>query len=144
MKKRNVIASITLIAAFFTLIIALVGVYAAYAVYDDLFPKAEEIDYPDYSLIESLTVYRSDEPVSMSQEDCETLYEYISCAKPTRTMSVNETPNVSPYYTVAIKADDISIFGYGYIYEERGKTYFEIPYVGIYALDSDALKCINE
>ena len=137
MKKRNVIV-------FLVLIIALVGVYVAYAVYDDIFPKAEKIDFPDYSSVESLTVSQHGETISMSQEDSKMLYEYIRCAKPTRIMSANETPSATLFYTVVIKSDRISVYGNGYIYEERGQAYFEIPYVGIYALDSDAIGVIKK
>ena len=115
-----------------------------YAVYIDVFPKAEKFNYPDFSSVESITVSQDDEAINLNQEDCKMLYEYIRVAKPTREKSVNETPYVTPFYTVVIKSDDISHFGYGYIYEEQRTTYFEIPYVGVYTLDSDVLKYIKK
>ena len=36
--------------------------------------------------------------------------------------------------TVEIKANDISVYGRGYIYQENETFYFEIPYVGVYKL----------
>ncbi|MBQ8301908.1 MAG: DUF5301 domain-containing protein [Clostridia bacterium] len=113
-----------------------------YLVYDAIFPKAEKLSYPDFSSVDSITVSLHDVPVSINQEECRMLYEYISASKPTRAMSVSEAPYEKNFYSIAINWDDISCFGY--IYEKQGQTYFEIPYVAIYALDSDALKYIKK
>lgn len=83
--------------------------------YDSLFPKAEKIKYPDYSSIESITVSRDGEQIHLSDEECRVLYKHIRTAKPTRNMSVNETPDVTPFFTVEIKSKEISVYGYGHI-----------------------------
>ncbi len=114
------------------LVIFVICPLGIYSIYNKIFPKAEEFEYPDYFLIESITVSKEGEQIYLSDEECRVLYKYISTAKPTRIMSANETPDVTPYFTVEIKSNDISIYGYGYIYQEIERFYFEIPYVGVY------------
>ncbi len=120
--KRNIVSVF--------LLIFVVCPFVIYAIYNYFFPKAEKVDYPDYSLIESITVSKDSEQIYLSDEECRVLYKYISTSKPTRIMSTNETPDVTPFFTVEIKANDISF--YGYIYQKNEKFYFEIPYVGVY------------
>ena len=120
-----------------SILISILGIFiicavAVYSVYNGIFPKAKEMDYPDYSLIESITVSKYGEPIYLSNEECKDLYKYISTAKPTRIMSSNETPDVTPFYAVEIKTKDSLIYWYGYIYQQNEKFYFEIPYVGVY------------
>lgn len=126
--KRNIISTFLLIFLLIFVICPLV----IYAIYNGIFPKAEKLDYPDYSLIESITVSKDGEQIYLSDEECRVLYKYISTAKPTRIMSSNETPGVTPFFTVEIKSNDISIYGCGHIYQENERFYFEIPYVGVY------------
>lgn len=103
-----------------------------YAIFDGIFPKAEKFDYPNYYLIESITVLKDGEQLYLSDEACRVLYNYIRTAKPTRIMSTNETPDETSFFAVEIKAADTSFYEYGYIYQENEKFYFEIPYVGVY------------
>jgi len=128
MKKKTVIICLTIFFFF-------LGIYAAY---DAAFPKAARLNYPDYSQVESIKVSHNGEPIHLSENELETIYEYIRDAVPTRKMSPNETPDISPYYSVHIESDALSefasIFSYGNIYELRGVYYFEIPYVGVYRL----------
>ncbi len=126
--KRNIISVFLLMSLLIFVICPLV----IYSVYNEIFPKAEKFDYPDYSLIESITVSKDGEQIYLSDEECRVLYKYIRTSKPTRIMSANETPDVTPFFTVEIKSNDISIYGYGYIYQENKTFYFEIPYVGVY------------
>lgn len=125
-------------------IVLLFFLTAVYLVFDFFFPKAEKFDYPDYSSVESITISRNNEAVSLTGEDAEILYEYISKVKPTRLPSVEDSPGSVPYYTIIIKSEDISYFGHGYIYEKYGVTYFELPYVGIYTLDSNVMSYIKK
>ena len=108
-----------------------------YGIYNVIFPKAEKFDYPDYSSVESITVSKEGEQIYLSDEECRVLYNYIRTSKPTRIMSTNETPDVTPFFTIEIKSNDISIYGYGYIYQENERFYFEIPYVGVYRICVD-------
>ena len=117
--------------AIFIIVLLLLGLYATY---NSLFPKADKINYPDYSQVESITASTNGEVFDLSQEECRVLYNCIRKAKPTRKMSANDTPDVKNYWNINIEADSLP-FRYGYIYEIGGKTYFEIPYVGIYSLD---------
>lgn len=122
--KRNIIAVF--------LLIFVVCPSVLYVIYDGIFPKSEKLDYPDYSLIESITVSKDGGQIDLNDEECRALYKHISHAKPTRIMSTNETPDVTPFFTVEIKSRDILTYRYGYIYQENEKFYFEIPYVGVY------------
>lgn len=114
-----------------------------YYVFDFVFPKAEKFDFPDFAAVESITITKDNETISVKDEDAEIIYDYISRAKPTRKQSINERPNADSYYTISVKADNISYFGCGHIYEEIGVTYYELPYVGIYTVDSDILNYIE-
>ena len=124
-------------------IILLVIMAAIYAVFDFFFPKAEKFDYPDYSNVQSITVIKDNQEISLSDGDTKALYEYISKAKPTRIPSIQDSPGGVPYYTIFINAENISPFGGGHIYEEGGVTYYELPYVGIYVLDANALRLLE-
>lgn len=114
-----------------------------YYVFDFVFPKAEKFDFPDFGAVESITITKDRETISVKDEDAEIIYDYISRAKPTRKQSINENPTAVSYYTVSVKTDNISYFGCGHIYEQSGVTYYELPYVGIYTVDSDVLNYIE-
>lgn len=107
---KNILIIIGIVLLFF--------LTAVYWAFDLFFPKAEKFDYPDYSSVESITITGNNEAVSLSGEDTEILYEYISKVKPTRLLSVEDSPGSVPYYTIIIESKDISYFGYGYIYEK--------------------------
>ena len=128
--KRNIISIFLLIFVLIFVICPLV----IYSIYNNIFPKAKELDYPDYSFIETITISKNGEEIYLSNEEYKALYEYIKTSKPTRIMSANETPDVSPYFTVEIEWNDTSIYGYGYIYQKNERFYFEIPYVGVYSI----------
>ena len=127
--KRNIVS-----VFLFMFVIFLNLPLMIYAVYNGVFPKAKKLDYPEYSLIESITVSQSDELINLTDEESRLLYKYIRTSKPTRIMSANEKPDVLSYYTVEIKSKDVSFYGYGYIYQQNDNFYFEIPYVGVYRL----------
>ena len=129
--KKEVRKAKRIIISFFLLIFVICPL-VTYAIYDGIFPKAKELEYPDYSLIESITVLEHGEQIYLSDEEYSVLYEYIRTAKPTRIMSTNETPGITPFFTVEINTIDNSIDTFGYIYQQNEKFYFEIPYIGVY------------
>lgn len=114
------------------LIIFVFIITGMYCVYDFIFPKAPKLDFPDYSLVQSITVSEGMEPINISEQECEALYKYISTAKRTRNPSIHDMPAANPLYLVDIKSDQRSILGY--VYQEYGNYYFEIPYTGVYML----------
>ena len=126
-----------IIVCFLTLMLSI------YFLYDHTMPKAVVIDYPKYNLIDSITLRESDGTIiKVNEDDYEVLYRYICESIPTRKRSVNEVPYIEHFYTVEIKSQEISIYGYGHIYDENGNAYLEIPYVGIYRINNDVLEML--
>lgn len=117
------------------LIVLIAGLYKAY---DNMFPKAEPIRQIKVSKTDSVYIYDNNEnKIGMIDSEIEELFTYINAAEPTRIMSVNDYPNVRPYYVVEIKSDD-TYFRY-MIYEDNGKTYVELPYEGVYTIDEKVI-----
>ena len=117
------------------LVVLIAGLYKAY---DNIFPKAGPIRQIKVSKTDSVYIYDNNEnKIGMIDSEIEELFTYINAAEPTRIMSVNDYPNVRPYYVVEIKSDD-TYFRY-MIYEDNGKTYVELPYEGVYTIDEKVI-----
>lgn len=127
--KKIFIASILMIA----------GIYL---IYNALFPLAKPIKYPQIKEVENVIVWESDGvETDLKDTDYASIYQYICGAKPTRKKSVNDCPSVEKFHSMTVKTDKES---YDYmIYEEDGKVYIEIPYVGIYNTDYEILEVID-
>lgn len=133
MKKKTVIIIVAVLA------VLLLGVYALYI---NMFPKAEPIKQLEISMLESVNLHDNDNTeIVLSEEDLQKLINYINSAVPTRTMSVNDYPAVRPYYVVEIKTVE-GIFGY-MIYEDNGTAYVELPYEGVYEIDREAVEIMR-
>ena len=110
--------------------------------YDSIFPKAEPIKQLKVSETDSTCIYDNNEnEIGMVDSEIEEIITYINEAEPTRIMSVNDYPSVSPYYVVEIKSVD-RYFRY-MIYEDNGKTYVEVPYEGVYTIDEKAIDILQ-
>jgi hypothetical protein len=57
-------------------------------------------------------------------------------------MSVNDVPSVRPYYKIEVLTDE-RMFNY-YIYKENNNVYIELPYEGIYVIDSQIINIISD
>ena len=118
------------------IIITLIGliVVGGYIVFDNVFPKASPIKYPEIDNITSISIVEdNDVSTKIDQSDFEVILENIKVSRPTRKMSVNDYPSVRPYYEVAI---DTTEKEYRYfVYIEDGYVHIEIPYEGIYKSD---------
>ena len=118
------------------IIITLIGliVVGGYIVFDNVFPKASPIKYPEIDNITSISIVEdNDVSTKIDQSDFEVILENIKVSRPTRKMSINDYPSVRPYYEVAI---DTTEKEYRYfVYIEDGYVHIEIPYEGIYKSD---------
>lgn len=118
------------------IIITLIGliVVGGYIVFDNVFPKASPIKYPEIDNITSISIVEdNDVSTKIDQSDFEVILENIKVSRPTRKMSINDYPSVRPYYEVAI---DTTEKKYRYfVYIEDGYVHIEIPYEGIYKSD---------
>ena len=124
------------------IVVAIILVAGAYQVYDRIFPKAGAIKQLKLSEIETIYVYNNDEnEIELSDSEIEELFTYINEAEPTRIISVNDYPNVRPYYVVEIESVD-RYFRY-MIYEENGKVYVELPYEGVYGVDAEVIDILR-
>ena len=132
MKKKTVIITAITIA------VLAICVWGAYALLDNIFPKASPITQLEMSMIESVHLYDDEKKeIVINDEKLHTLISYINGAVPTRTMSVNDYPGVEPYYVVEVQLAERFIRHM--IYEDNGKAYIEIPYEGVYEIDKDAV-----
>lgn len=127
------------------IIITLIGliVVGGYIVFDNVFPKASPIKYPEIDNITSISIVEdNDVSTKIDQSDFEVILENIKVSRPTRKMSVNDYPSVRPYYEVAI---DTTEREYGYfVYIEDGYVHIEIPYEGIYKSDQQFYDLIQK
>ena len=130
MKKKTIIIIVAVFA------VLLLG---AYMVFNSIFPKAEPIKQLEVSMVKSVSLYDSDDnEIEVSDAELQKLLTYINAAKATRKMSVNDYPNVRPYYQLEVKTEE-RILRY-MIYEEDGTAYVELPYEGIYIIDDNVLE----
>ncbi len=133
MKKKAVMIIVAGLA------VLLLGVYALYI---NMFPKAEPIKQLEISMLESVNLYDGyNAEIVLGEEDLQKLINYINSAVPTRTMSVNDYPSVRPYYVVELKTAE-RIFGY-MIYEDNGTAYVELPYEGVYEIDRETVEILK-
>ena len=146
--KKKILITVLLLFTVFVLI-------CMYRVYDYFFPKADVIDYPDYSQIESITVHDVGKYVHnrdgytmivLDKESQEALYKYISEAKPTGKRTDHDmarSPESAYCYEVQIEFREYFPHCCGYIYNINRKVYYEIPYHGIYRLNKNVSKLLN-
>ncbi len=124
------------------MVVLLVVLIGGYAVYNHIFPVAAPVSCPDFDSVVCINSFTSgDESIELTDTDSEKLFTYISSAKPTRRMSVNDFPTVRPYYRIELETNE-KIYTY-YIYMEYGEAYVEAPYEGIYAADEAVFNLMN-
>jgi len=129
MKKKTWMAYAGILLALVVFIAAVM--VCSHFVLNKFFPKASPIQYPVTDNIQSASLSdNSDDTVVLDQAGLEELLLHISCAQPTRRISVNDYPSVKPHYTVTIQTLERE-YRY-YVYEEDSQVYIEIPYSGIY------------
>jgi hypothetical protein len=122
--------------------IVIVVILSGYLVYNDMFPVAKPIQYPSIEDITSISISTDDNKENkIYGTDFTKIIIYISNSKPTRTMSVNDFPSVRPYYKIEVLTDE-RMFNY-YIYKENNNVYIELPYEGIYIIDSQIVNIIS-
>lgn len=110
-----------------------------YLVVDSLFPKANPINVPSASSVVSITVVKNEmrevgELREISSADSEGILSQLSNAEPTRKMSVQDSPDAQTYYEIAVETSERT--HYYYVYFENGTCYVEIPYEGVYIIES--------
>lgn len=140
-------------------ILTVVGVLAlslcvgVYSLFNRMFPKANIPDFGYPSAYEISYHARGDalswERITLESEidgDSYTMptmldtLNFFSNATPTREMSGNDHPDVSPYFQI-----DMDCTGFSdtrvrfYVYARGEQVYFEIPYGGIYKTDPRVL-----
>ena len=121
------------------LVILVVG---AYTVFDNIFPKATPITQLQMNMVESVHFYDNEnKDIVIDDEELQKLINYINAAVPTRTMSVNDYPVVSPYYVVEVQLAER--FMRYMIYEDNGTAYVEIPYEGVYKIDEEVVSILK-
>ena len=103
---------------------------AGYIVYDALFPMATPVASPHPDSVVCFTV--TDNKNEFCDANIYTFYDFLLNAEPTRIMSVNDYPDVRPYYEV-ILSDANKNYRY-YVYSSNGKAYIEVPYFGVYEI----------
>lgn len=121
-------------------VLFLVVAIGSIKVYNDFFPMAESIQFPNIEEISQIEISKND--LNLKYNDKETIKAIAKCfmnARATRILSVNDTPPVKEYYTVNIISEDNSRVYTSFIYRENSKWYIEQPYWGVYEMDKDIL-----
>ena len=123
------------------------GVIGGYAILDNIFPKANPINVPSSSSVISITVAKNEKRKAGEQQEVANTYIdsilfQLSEAKPTRKMSVQDSPDAKIYYEISVTNNDRTHCFY--VYEEGGMYYVEIPYEGIYKSDSKFFSFVEE
>ena len=113
-----------------------------YIAFDHTFPEAGPVPVPATDEITSIRFCKewagSDE---VEEEHYSWILESIAKSKPTRKMSVNDTPAAKPFYSLTIDTPDRT-YRY-YLYTESSQFYLECPYEGIYETDQRLLEFIS-
>lgn len=138
MKKKWIIA---------IAVVLCLGIVCGYAILDNIFPKANPINVPSSSSVTSITVSKNEMRKAGEQQEVVNTYIdsilfQLSEAKPTRKMSVQDSPDAKIYYEISVTNNDRT--HYFYVYEEGGMCYVEIPYEGIYKSESKLFTFVEE
>lgn len=124
--------------------IIIVMILGGYLVFVKIFPRALSIQVPPIGSISSISFSTNEHEntkVKIPQDEFSEILVVISNAQPTRAMSVNDYPTVTPYYTIELSCGESTIRYF--VYEERGKAYLEIPYEGIYHINKEDLSVLS-
>lgn len=106
---------------------------AGYFTVQSLFAMAEGSPY--LGNVVSYQVFYQQEPIDLEEGAFTELLSQLRQARPTREVSVNDTPGVDAYYKIDMVVDEDPSSRYVFVYENQGKVYYEIPYGGIYETD---------
>lgn len=130
MKKKWIIVIVVLLC---------IGALGGYVFLNNIFPKANPINVPSVSSVVSMTVSKNEmrkagEPHEIANTYIDSILLQLSEAKPTRKMSVQDSPDAKTYYEISVETSERT--HYFYVYFENGTCYVEITYEGIYTIDS--------
>lgn len=124
--------------------VLIVVILGGYYVYNNIFPVTKPIQHPSVEEIISINISTDDgnKESKILGTDFARVATYISNAKPTRIMSVNDSPTIRPYYKIEVLAE-VKMFNY-YVYKDNNKVYIESPYEGVYIIDNQVFNIISE
>lgn len=115
---------------------------SSYSFFDRLFPIANPLESPSLVDISSIYIDSDSKRSEVLADDFEKLLLLIGENRPTRKMSVNDTPYVDEYFIITINTENRQ-YRY-FLYEDNGRAYLESPYEGVYRLNKDSLDFISE
>lgn len=136
--KKNLLKKKFFIAVF---LVTLVIVSGTCMVINSIFPVANHPDYPSVKDIKSFSALYDSELIELSDISFGSILMCIKMAEPTRSMSTNERPYVSPYYEIVVNTE-AQQYEY-YIYNKDNSVFLEIPYRGIYKIDGYVLDLLQ-
>lgn len=73
--------------------------------------------------------------IHLEQNEFTSLLKELEEARPTREQSLNDRPSHQQYYEINLQSNNLNTPTLVFIYEYGGKSYYEIPYTGIYTLN---------
>ncbi len=104
--------------------------------------KTYNIDLPDKSDIESITVLNDGILKDISENEFETIFDILK-NKETKEDSIQDGPvGVSNYITLTLHTESKKYTVY--VYEKGSKYYIEQPYNGIYKISSDEYDILKQ
>ena len=133
--KKKIVVTVVITVVFL--------LFGGYLILDGIFPKADPIVQLESDMIETVNLRdNEDEEIVLSEEELQKLFYYINNAKATRMMSANDYPYIRPYYLIQIKTVERA-FRY-MAYEDNGTAYIELPYEGIYVVESEMVELLKQ
>lgn len=117
-------------------VLSLVVAIGAIKIYNEIFPMAESIQFPNIEEISEIEISKNDLDIKYTDKEAiKTIAECFINAKATRILSINDAPSAKEYYIVNIIAEDNNRIYKSFIYQENSKWYIEQPYWGVYEMD---------
>ena len=122
-----------------SLVLFISAIIFAGVIFNRVFPLANALEVPTEDII-SVTFSRDETETVLDENSISDFLKELSESKPTRKMSVNDYPGVECCTVTINTAYSRYIY---FVYEENGRQYVEMPYVGIYKVDSEMLQMIS-
>ncbi|WP_312046262.1 DUF5301 domain-containing protein [Anaerotignum sp.] len=120
-----------------TIVVIIILLLGGFLILNTIFPTAKPIKLPLEDIFTISIFSDTESRVYTEKEDVEEISNYIASAKPTRKISMNDTPYNKPYYKIDMETDG-GIYRI-YLYEDNSNMYIELPYYGIYVVDEKIL-----
>lgn len=119
-------------------ILLLLLIISGMKTYNFIFPKAKSMELPVLEKISSIEIKKG--AISTEHRDKEIINTIINGffkAKPTRNLTIHDTPSLKEYYAITFISEGDDRVYTSFIYNEDAKWYIEQPYYGVYEIKEE-------